>query len=456
MNKKLSRRDFLKLAGVTSAGLALSACGVNATELSTATLIPPTGTPLPTETLIPTSTLTSTPTLPLEQLPQTKQALVEFAQAFQAVGVDISTEQLIQKGLDIRTITGKDKKQNEIALVRVENLNGFEGDYPLMIKAEDGEWQSKSVVSNLFLFNDILFGFTYDMERNPYRKIVRPPDNLVGEYSKIVAPEDTFYQAFTFTNNKADWINIDEYLAFIDKYHLVSGPPHLYWAGNNHTSQNKQELINRTTQIVKHCKESIHVWTINELFDENGIPKDSETLVNAKAVIETLRTVDPTAKIIINENGMDWTPAKDKAYFNFVMDIMKSGDLKEGEFIGYQGHNGIRYNKTPQQFANWFDKYAELGLNLRITEADIFDVASLTSENEKGKAEIILNYYRAGKILEKKYGRKILDSIIVWGSTNNSSWLNDIGMTGEYPLLLDDNGNPYLSWYLIGKALFME
>lgn len=47
MRRKLSCRDFLKLAGATSAGLALSACGVEATVLPTAapTL---TNTPAPT------------------------------------------------------------------------------------------------------------------------------------------------------------------------------------------------------------------------------------------------------------------------------------------------------------------------------------------------------------------------------------------------------------------------
>ncbi len=61
--KKLSRRDFLKLAGTTSAGLALSACGVEVTEVptATATLIPPTQTPSPTSTITPTPGPTSTP-----------------------------------------------------------------------------------------------------------------------------------------------------------------------------------------------------------------------------------------------------------------------------------------------------------------------------------------------------------------------------------------------------------
>jgi GH35 family endo-1,4-beta-xylanase len=59
MNKnKLTRRDFLKMAGATSAGLALSACGVDVTKLPdpTATL-----TPFPTSTNTPTLTPTPTP-----------------------------------------------------------------------------------------------------------------------------------------------------------------------------------------------------------------------------------------------------------------------------------------------------------------------------------------------------------------------------------------------------------
>jgi len=328
--------------------------------------------------------------------------------------------------------------------------------YPLAVKNKEGKWESRSTVAELFSSNGVFFGFTYDMKGNQYRKIVRPSDDLVGESSKIVTPEDTFYQSFIFGNNRVNWTKVNEYLAFVNKYKLISGSPHLYWAGNDHTSQNREELINRATQIVEYCKGSIHSWDINEIFNEEGFPKDPNTLANVRAVIETVRTIDPTAKIVINENGLDWSPKKDQAYFDFVKQLLKEGILQKGDMIGYQGHNGIAYNKTPEQFAAWFVKYADLGLNLRITEADIFDVKSVTNTNEAKKAEIILNYSRAGKILEKKYGRKVIDSIIVWGSTNNSSWLKEIGKSGEYPLLLDDNGSPYISWYLIAKSLFNE
>jgi len=158
MNKNISRRDFLKLAGVTSAGLALSACGLNVTDVPTATSIPPTGTPLPT------ATVTSTPILPLEQLPQTKQALVEFVQAFQTVGADISTDQLIQKGLEIRTITGRDEKQYDIAFVHIENSvkEGVEigGDYPLMIKKEESWEEITTRIASEIV--DFPLGTTFD------------------------------------------------------------------------------------------------------------------------------------------------------------------------------------------------------------------------------------------------------------------------------------------------------
>jgi len=58
MSNNLSRRDFLKLAGATSAGLALSACGLTPTAIPTLT-----NTPVPTRTLRPSSTPTITETL---------------------------------------------------------------------------------------------------------------------------------------------------------------------------------------------------------------------------------------------------------------------------------------------------------------------------------------------------------------------------------------------------------
>jgi len=91
MANKLSRRDFLKVAGAASAGLALSACGVKATELpvptATATALPPTATFLPTETQTPEPALTPTPHPP--------ETIREFADALGIkIAVMLNTDKL--------------------------------------------------------------------------------------------------------------------------------------------------------------------------------------------------------------------------------------------------------------------------------------------------------------------------------------------------------------------------
>jgi len=189
MSEKISRRDFLKLAGLTSASLALSACGMKVNDLPTATSIPPTGTTLPTETLTPT--LTSTP-IPVGQLPQTKQILAEFVQTFQAVGADISTDQLIQKGLEIRTVTGKDKKQYEIVFVNISGSTQLEGDYPLMIKMDD-KWNRMTLKHGNLL--GITIGNTVEIDdylwyREDYAK--KQEENFDATFGTNVIYDQTF------------------------------------------------------------------------------------------------------------------------------------------------------------------------------------------------------------------------------------------------------------------------
>jgi endo-1,4-beta-xylanase len=76
MKNELTRRDFLKLTGITSAGLALSACGVKATELPE-----PTSTAFPsvTPSLVPSLTATLTPEPTATATPKSPETLREYA-----------------------------------------------------------------------------------------------------------------------------------------------------------------------------------------------------------------------------------------------------------------------------------------------------------------------------------------------------------------------------------------
>jgi endo-1,4-beta-xylanase len=77
MKKKLSRRDFLRLSGVASAGLALSACGVKVIE-----------TPTQTATLLPLPSATNTLALTASPTPKPLVTLRDYAEAS---GIKIGT-----------------------------------------------------------------------------------------------------------------------------------------------------------------------------------------------------------------------------------------------------------------------------------------------------------------------------------------------------------------------------
>ncbi len=119
---------------------------------TTATPLVPTVTSIPleptlTETLTPapSETPTETPIPLLESQPVTQESVSQFASAMQKAGINVTAEQILQHGLQIKTITGVDGKQYEIATTHLDpdpNQKGeaLEGDYPLTIKME-GEWE---------------------------------------------------------------------------------------------------------------------------------------------------------------------------------------------------------------------------------------------------------------------------------------------------------------------------
>ena len=63
MSKKISRRDLIRLGGLTVAGAVVAACGATPTPtpLPTATKAPPTNTPVPPTATKPAATNTAVP-----------------------------------------------------------------------------------------------------------------------------------------------------------------------------------------------------------------------------------------------------------------------------------------------------------------------------------------------------------------------------------------------------------
>ena len=188
-NRKLSRRDFLKFTGAVSAGLALTACGVKATELPfpTSTLAPTHELPQPT--LTETITATSTPVPTLESLPETQKSVSEFVSALKSTQSNISAEQILQQGLITKDLVGVDGKKYRVAITS----NG----YVLLVGTQNlktGEWgwngdTLKPIVENIF---GVPIGIAVNMSRPDMLKPMLQ-ETVIANFSAIF-PDGEFYQ----------------------------------------------------------------------------------------------------------------------------------------------------------------------------------------------------------------------------------------------------------------------
>jgi len=136
MNKKLSRRDFLKLAGVTSAGLALSACGVKATELPTTTFVSPTNTATPIFTPSPTATPN------FENLMKVvNQQIGKIVRAYQ---LSDSQKEILEKSVDKFEVEKKSFWfiSSSVVNSQDESLAELVGDVPIALQTDFESWRS--------------------------------------------------------------------------------------------------------------------------------------------------------------------------------------------------------------------------------------------------------------------------------------------------------------------------
>ncbi|HWT76821.1 MAG TPA: endo-1,4-beta-xylanase [Mobilitalea sp.] len=143
---------------------------------------------------------------------------------------------------------------------------------------------------------------------------------------------------------------------------------------------------------------------------------------------------DPDQKLFYNDYG---TYEKSKLFpICNMISKLKEKNLIDG--IGMQDHISIDYPAIlDYQYA--INKYAELGIEIQVTELDI----NTTDNSEEAQQKLASRYKLIMMILmnciEKKNAN--ITSVTFWGLTDDRSWLNNSG-SANYPLLFDKDLNP--------------
>ncbi|TDC77888.1 1,4-beta-xylanase [Streptomyces hainanensis] len=207
------------------------------------------------------------------------------------------------------------------------------------------------------------------------------------------------------------------------------------WAQGLEGSTLRSAMTNHITQVATHYRGQIHSWdVVNEAFADgtSGARRDSNLQRTGNDWIEvafrTARAADPNARLCYNDYNTDGVNAKSTAIYNMVRDFKARG--VPIDCVGFQSH---LTNSVPGDYQANLQRFADLGVDVQITELDIAG---------SNQANVYSTVTRACMAVARCTG------ITVWGIRDSDSW-----RTGQNPLLFDNSGNKKPAYTSVLNAL---
>lgn len=513
MTKKLSRRDFLKVTGVTSASLIFSACGMKVSELPTATSLPLTNTPFPTNTLVPTST--PVPTLAglsiavpdprvsnpeLFDLSKTDSFIPQFANALNTAGIELTPEQVDQK---IEYQDFKDNSGNPfvVAIYKIDHESIQQTEFldkpiPLLTAIQSKEtkgWKwSEATPSNLGEKLGILIG-----------TVAQPPGSMTNAESFHRLKENRFNGSITVTDvwmnrekqeGVKNWGYIDTEIgeAFdletgvIRINHLISNDAIPDWL----SSKNKAEIETLSQEhiqehmryiyekIEKECitrgidKFTIEFNVVNEiwhssLFSQKSGGRDKFVLLSCQKAVEVKNAIlhekksespNIQIKLGLSHANSHYIGGEGYEQLHELLVMLENNNLHV-DYVDLHGHEkdvlALPNTRLIDGAIRSFSKYKNLNgesIGVIIGEYDL-NIMKWEKDHQRflKQAERYYNVFSVSLNAGVK-------EITLWGVADDESWYADKEDknvdSGYYSLnadalVFDDSGKPKLDYYAI-------
>lgn len=299
---------------------------------------------------------------------------------------------------------------------------------------------------------------------------------IVQQFSSITAENAMKMGPIHPKENEYNWAGADSIAAFAKRNNLKLRGHTLCW--HNQTpgwlfkdadgkQVTKEVLLQRLqdhiTTVVKRYKGIVYAWdVVNEVISDKPDEyfRDSEFYkicgedFVAKA-FQYAHEADPSALLFYNDYN-EINPVKREKIIKMIKGLKDAGVPVHG--IGLQGHWAIN-EPSEQQLDSTIGRFAELGLQVQITELDIsvypkehnarerkaedYDTV-FTAEKEKKQIEI----YKICFNLFRKY-KNVLTGITFWNISDRHSWLDNFPVKGrkDHPLLFDKNLKPKKAYW---------
>jgi endo-1,4-beta-xylanase len=312
----------------------------------------------------------------------------------------------------------------------------------------------------------------FDLNTPAYRQIT------ADQFSTVTPENEMKWQVVEPTQGTYDWSGADRLVSFAEQHgQLVRGhtllwhnqlPTWLTTGVSNGTISNDQlrDLLHKhITDEVTHFKGKIWQWDVaNEFFTDSNPsmlnPNDFwVSHLGTGVVADAFRwahAADPHALLFYNDYniaGEDGSNAKADAVYAWVQQELAAGVPING--IGDQGHLDTQFG-YPYNLQQNLQRYANLGLKVAITEADVRTfVTDATSQVPTDHLAEFAQPYEFEQMLKACLGVRACISFTVWGFGDADSWVPGFFKGEGFATIYDVNLNPKPAITVMKQALVL-
>lgn len=300
-----------------------------------------------------------------------------------------------------------------------------------------------------------------------------------AEYSAILASEFSQLQAENEMKfgpihprpdsdpNPYDFKGADALVAFAQSHNMVVRGHTLVWHnqipdwvknGNHSAPQLADILHGHIKTVVTHYAEKVYAWdVVNEAFnddgtmrstiwyDKPGIGADDGTKYIEQA-FRWAHEADPSAKLFYNDYDAEEINKKSDAIYAMAADFKKRGVPLDG--VGFQAHVSLKFDDPAKlaSFAKNLERFANLGLEVQITELDI-RLADSSPASLAAQAKLY------GEITTVCVQQPACKLVQTWGLTDKHSWIPEFYKGQGWALLWDDKYQKKPAYEAVSNSL---
>ncbi|UVS76526.1 endo-1,4-beta-xylanase [Actinokineospora sp. UTMC 2448] len=252
---------------------------------------------------------------------------------------------------------------------------------------------------------------------------------LDTEFNSVTAENAMKWDALQPSRGQYNWAQADRIMQraeatgqMVRGHTLVWHSQTPSWVQNLSATELRQVMVDHITTVMTRYKGRIAHWdVVNEAFNDDGSRRQSfwQQKLGDSYIADAFRAAraaDPSAKLYINDYSTDAINAKSTAIYNLVRQFKQQGVPIDG--VGFQAH--LIINQVPGDFRQNLQRFADLGVDVAITELDIrMQTPSDAQKLATQKADYQKSFAACWAVTRCK-------GVTIWGITDKFSWIPDV------------------------------